>query len=52
MLSISGQNRVNAFYRRCLRLIFCTYRALSNDLHESLKLLTLKENIKDAYIKE
>ncbi len=46
ILSKSNQNKINSFYRRCLRLIFCTYRVSTNNLHNDLKLPTLIEKYK------
>lgn len=48
ILSISGQNRINSFYRRCLRLIYCTYRTSRTDLHGPLKLPTLEEKYRNC----
>ena len=48
ILSTSNQNKINSFYRRCLRLIFCIYRVSTNDLHESLKLPTLIEKYRSC----
>ncbi|CAF1277970.1 unnamed protein product [Rotaria magnacalcarata] len=51
LFSISNQNRINSFYRRCLRLIYCTYRVSSADLHQTLKLPTLKEKFQKCLLK-
>jgi len=50
--SISGQNRVNAFYRLCLRLIYCTYRVSTTDLHNVFKLPLLTEKCQKSQQKK
>ena len=42
LLSTSSQNRLNSFYRRCQRLIYCLYQCPSIDLHEKFGLPTLE----------
>jgi hypothetical protein len=42
LLPTSSQNRLNSFYRRCQRLIYCLYQCPSIDLHERFGLPTLE----------
>jgi hypothetical protein len=51
VFSITSQNHLNSFYRRCLRLIYCSFRASSNDLHGLLKLPTLKQKYQKCLLK-
>ena len=46
LMSHSNQNRLDSFYRRCLRLIYCLFQCPTNDLHNHFKLPTLKDRFR------
>ena len=51
LLSFSAQKQLNAFYRRCLRLIYSVFQCSTSDLHNSLQLPTLEFKLKNGLIK-
>ena len=51
MLSKFLQNRVCAFYRRCLRLIFCLFECSTVDLHGTFALPTLQDRFRKSLVK-
>ena len=46
LMSHSNQNRLDSFYRRCLRLIYCLFQCPTDDLHNHFKLPTLKDRFR------
>ena len=51
LLSLSAQKQLNAFYRRCLRLIYSVFQCSTADLHTSLQLPILEFKLKNGLIK-
>ncbi|CAM2708417.1 unnamed protein product [Rotaria socialis] len=43
LFSNTSKNRINSFYRRCQRLIYCSYRISNDTLHDTLKIPTLTD---------
>jgi hypothetical protein len=45
-----AKHRINGFYRRCLRIIYCLYQCSTNDLHDTFGLPTLTSRYKKCLI--
>lgn len=51
LLSSTSRDRVAAFYRRCLRLIYCLFQCPTEDLHDHFKLPTIEQRFKKCLLK-
>ncbi|CAF2070985.1 unnamed protein product [Rotaria magnacalcarata] len=51
LFSITSRERIAAFYRRCLRLIYCLFQCPTEDLHEHFKLPTIEHRFKKCLSK-
>ena len=48
LISLYQQERLNGFYRRCLRIIYCLFQCSTSTLHHSLRLPTLVQKLQQA----
>jgi len=51
LLSRTLKQKINGFYRRCLRIIYYLFQCPSNDLHETFHLPTLEERYRKSIVK-
>ena len=51
LLSNSLRERIDSFYRRCLRMIYYLFGCSTNDLHVKFKLPTLEEKLRKSLVK-
>ena len=51
LTSTYQQERLNGFYRRCLRITYCLFQCPTLSLHQSLRLATLKQKLQQAATK-
>ena len=50
LLSITAQDRINGFYRRCQRMIYCLFRCPTTDLLDIFRIPTLETRYKKCLI--
>jgi hypothetical protein len=50
LMSNTAKERINGFYRRCLRIIYCLYQCSTIDLHDTFGLPTLTSRYKKCLI--
>jgi hypothetical protein len=50
LMSLTAKERINGFYRRCLRIIYCLYQCSTTDLHDTFGLPTLMSKYKKCLI--
>jgi hypothetical protein len=50
LMSNTAKERINGFYRRCLRIIYCLYQCPTIDLHDTFGLPTLTSRYKKCLI--
>ena len=50
LMSFTAKQRIDGFYRRCLRIIYCLYQCSTADLHDEFRLPTLTSRYKKCLL--